>query len=136
MFTLTNLTHESVTLLARGLRRVVDEARVDLDNWTKIADSKLDAKGIAVFQHAKAQRRFELAKTILHQLQPALSAYEGNDVTLAISDHQHVPVEEILSDGSKVYNCACGYAFENEREALTGEAYAPGTRGAQMENVK
>jgi hypothetical protein len=35
-----------------------------------------------------------------------------------------VAVARVLSDGSVVYDCPCGYAYENRREVETGYAYA------------
>ena len=47
--------------------------------------------------------------------------------------HEHgEPRRSALADGSTVYDCPCGYGYENEREARTGHAYAIWQRGAAI----
>jgi hypothetical protein len=42
------------------------------------------------------------------------------------------PIRKTLTDGSHVWDCPCGYGYENEREATTGFAYADWQKGARI----
>lgn len=48
-------------------------------------------------------------------------------------DHPHSahgePITRTLTDGSTAWDCPCGYAYMNEREALTGRPFRAGSLG-------